>query len=233
MTDRRETPDVSYLETILGYTFRDKSLLFEALTHKSYSHENDHEANYERLEFLGDAVLQLCITEYLLDKYKKYDEGLLSKLRGHFVSEPILSEIIREKNIGSMLLLGRGEILGGGERKDSILCDIFESLIGAVYYEGGLEAARSAVIALYGDKIKDDLSRDYFIDSKSELQKIVQKDFGSLPEYRTVSETGPEHLKVFTVQLKVAGLGKFTAEAKSKKLAEKAAAAKALEKLKK
>ncbi|WP_022851332.1 ribonuclease III [Limisalsivibrio acetivorans] len=218
------------LEKLLSYEFKDRSVLIEALTHRSYSHEKKVKRNYERLEFLGDAVLQLIITEYLLDKYKDYDEGVLSKLRGHFVSEGFLSELATSMCIGEYIFLGKGEMASGGRNKDSLLCDIFESIVAAVYIDGGYETAEKTVIELFGGRMDEDISNNTFIDAKSELQKITQKVLGMLPEYNVIREQGPEHDKTFVVELTVGDAICETGEGKSKKSAEKDAAVKALKK---
>ena len=216
------------LEKLIGYEFSNRELLFEALTHKSYSHEHKLVRNYERLEFLGDAVLQLIVTEYLVAKYKDYDEGILSKFRGYFVSEDFLSEISKEINIGEYILLGKGEESSGGKSKNSLLCDIFESLVAAVYLDGGYNHARSVVILLCSDKIDEIIREDKFLDSKTELQKYAQKFYDQLPKYTVVSEYGPEHDKVFVVNVYLDGKLLGTGRGKSKKKAEQEAAKNAL-----
>lgn len=219
------------LERLLSYKFKNRSLLLEALTHRSYSHEKRTKSNYERLEFLGDAVLQLVITEYLLEKYRDDDEGTLSKLRGYFVSEGFLSIIANEIGLGKFVLLGKGEKASGGMFKDSLLCDIFESLVAAIYRDGGYIEARRVIILLFGQRIDEDISSNSFIDSKSELQKLTQKIYGTLPEYTVLKEVGPEHNKTFVVELTIDGILQETGEGKSKKNAEKVAATKALSRL--
>ncbi|TCK61612.1 ribonuclease III [Seleniivibrio woodruffii] len=229
--NKKQSSDIETLEAKLGYSFGDRSVVLEALTHRSYAHEKKNNKNYERLEFLGDAVLQLIVTEYLLERYKDYDEGLLSKLRGFFVSECFLSKIATEMELGEHILLGKGEKASGGKYKESLLCDIFESVVAAIYLDGGYDAARKIIIAHFGSKIDEDISNSTFIDSKSELQKITQRQFGSLPEYIVLDESGPEHDKIFLVRVHVEGLVTEEGTGKTKKSAEKAAAAKALKKL--
>jgi ribonuclease-3 len=223
--------DIETLEKKLGYSFKDRSVVLEALTHRSYAHEKKHKKNYERLEFLGDAVLQLIVTQYLLDRYKSYDEGLLSKLRGYFVSEGFLSKIAIEMELGEHILLGKGELASGGMHKESLLCDIFESVVAAIYLDGGYESARDIIIGHFGTSIDEDISKCAFVDAKSELQKITQRKFGSLPEYTVLEEHGPEHDKEFLVKVHVDGLVTENGRGKTKKSAEKDAAANALKKL--
>ena len=220
--------DYSFLEELLNYRFQDKGLLLEALTHKSYSHEHKLERNYERLEFLGDAVLQLIVTEYLVAKYKQFDEGILSKYRGYFVSEQFLSELSKIINLGDFVRLGKGEEQSGGKFKSSLLCDIFESLIAAIYIDGGYNHARSVVINLSSDKIDETIDENRFIDGKTELQKLTQKRFEQLPEYKVISEDGPEHDKTFLVEVYIGGKPVAKGKGKSKKKAEQDAAKKAL-----
>jgi len=219
------------LEEALGYTFSKPEILNEALTHSSYSNEHNLDRNYERLEFLGDAVLQLIVSEYLIKKYKNFDEGVLSKYRGYFVSEDFLSMIASKLNLGDFVKLGKGEALSGGKRKPSLLCDIFESLIAAIYLDGSYEPAKKIVIQLMAQEIDDTIKNESFVDNKTELQKLTQKKFESLPEYEVVEEYGPEHEKVFTVSVaadgKILGYGK----GRSKKKAEQDAASAALKKL--
>jgi len=226
-----ENSDIDKLESKLDYSFGDRSVVMEALTHRSYSHEKKNKQNYERLEFLGDAVLQLIVTEYLLDRYKNYDEGLLSKLRGYFVSEGFLSKVAIEMELGEHILLGKGELASGGMHKESLLCDIFESVVAAIYIDGGYDAARKIIITHFGSKIDEDISNSTFVDAKSELQKITQRKFGSLPEYTVIAEDGPEHDKEFLVKVNVPNLVTETGKGKTKKNAEKDAAANALKKL--
>lgn len=227
--NKKQSSDIETLESKLGYSFGDRSVVLEALTHRSYAHEKKNKKNYERLEFLGDAVLQLIVTEYLLDRYKDYDEGLLSKLRGYFVSEGFLSKIATDMELGEHILLGKGEKASGGKYKESLLCDIFESVVAAIYLDGGYDEARRIIMGHFGTKIDEDISTSSFVDSKSELQKITQRQFGSLPEYTVVSESGPEHDKIFVVRVHVEGLVTETGRGKTKKNAEKDAAAKALQ----
>lgn len=218
----------SELETRLAYKFTDQSLLTEALTHKSYAHEHNSRTDYERLEFLGDAVLQLIVTEYLLAKYRDYDEGTLSKLRSFFVSEVFLCQIARTLHLGDCILLGKGEIVTGGSGKNSLLCDIFESLIAALYLDGGFNIARAVVITLMGDRMDEAILERSFIDSKTELQKYTQKHYGTLPHYTIIREEGPEHEKLFEVNVRVEGNILATGTGRTKKTAEKDAAYKAL-----
>ncbi|MGA1862374.1 ribonuclease III [Deferribacter thermophilus] len=220
------------LEELIGYTFNSKSLLLEALTHSSYAYEKKLKKDYERLEFLGDSVLQLIVTEYLIVKYKDLKEGILSKYRSFFVSEDIISNVALKIKLNEFLRLGKGELATGGERKPSILADIFESLIGAVYLDGGYNEARRIVLMLMTDLMDEYIKNGIDIDPKTELQKITQQKFGYLPEYSVIKEEGPEHDKTFTVEVSLESGETFVGVGKNKKKAEIDAARKALKYLK-
>jgi len=224
--------DIDKLEKSLGVNFSDKGLLLKALTHSSYSNENQTKENYERFEFLGDAVLQLVITEYLLNKYKDYDEGLLSKVRGYFVSEDFLAEAARSIKLGHFVILGKGEIAGNGRERDSLLCDVFESVIAAVYTDMGYEVTKKLALKLLEPRIDSAMKKRRYVDAKSELQILFQRRYGTLPDYRVVSQSGPEHNKTFTVELYLDGEVIAVGKGSSKKVAEKKAAGIAMEKLK-
>lgn len=220
--------NIEELEELIGYSFKNRSLLLEALTHSSYAYEKKLKRNYERLEFLGDSVLQLIVTEYLVIKYKEFKEGVLSKYRSFFVSEDIISEIALKIRLNDFLMLGKGEIVSGGYTKPSILADIFESLLGAVYLDGGYNEARRIVLMLMSELMDEYIEKGIIIDPKTELQKITQQKFGYIPEYKVLKEEGPEHDKIFTVELKLADENKFIGVGRNKKKAEIDAASKAL-----
>ncbi len=212
----------------IGYSFSNEDLLVEALTHRSYSNEKKISRNYERLEFLGDAVLQLIITEYLILKYKDFDEGVLSKYRGYFVSEEFLSKIAQKINLGKYIRLGKGEKQSGGEFKPSLLCDIFESLIAAIYLDGSYNDAKKLVTDLMSKDVDKIIENESLLDSKTELQKISQQQFDALPEYKVIDEKGPEHEKTFFVEVSVGNALKVIGSGRSKKKAEQDSAKKAL-----
>ena len=218
----------SELVNLIGYGFNNNDLLIEALTHRSYSNEKKLNRNYERLEFLGDAVLQLIITEYLILKYRDFDEGVLSKYRGYLVSEDFLSKIALKINLGKYIRLGKGEKQSGGEFKPSLLCDIFESLTAAIYLDGSYEEAKKFIIGLMSEDIDNIIENESLLDSKTELQKISQQRFDILPEYRVIDEKGPEHEKIFFVEVTVGNSIKVTGSGRSKKKAEQDSAKKAL-----
>lgn len=214
------------LENLIGYSFKDKSLLDIAFTHKSYTNENlvkKHES-YERFEYLGDAILEFLVSKYLFDTYPEKPEGELTKLRASIVCEFTLSKLSRELKLGSYGYFSKGERNTGGPNRDSILCDMFESLLGAIYLDGGLEEANSFVKRLL---LTDIEHKKLYYDSKSKLQEYAQKSNITLC-YNLISEIGPEHDKEYKVNVQLGekiiseGLGH------SKKTAEQNAAFSAL-----
>jgi ribonuclease-3 len=220
--------DSNNLFNKIGYSFNNYELFLEAVTHSSYSYEQKISRNYERLEFLGDAVLQLIITEYLMIKYSNFDEGTLSKYRGYIVSEDFFSKIAKKINLGDYIRLGKGELQSKGYEKPSLLCDIFESFIAAIYLDGGYETAKKIVLNLTSNDIDNIIENELFIDYKTELQKITQKDFNELPEYKIIKEEGPEHLKTFYIKVTIGNKDYAIGIGTSKKKAEQDAAKKTL-----
>ncbi|MCL2223990.1 MAG: ribonuclease III [Defluviitaleaceae bacterium] len=220
------------LQTNLGYTFKRHSLLKHAVTHASFVHEqklNQSDSN-ERLEFLGDAVLELCISDFLYHRYPDMPEGDLTKKRAALVCESSLANLARSLSIGTFILLGQGEATEGGREKDSILSDVLESILGAIYLDGGLEEVRALILRLYepiADKALNN-KKDY----KTTLQEYLQKTSHETAVYTIIKETGPAHKKLFTAQAahktKILGTGKGG----SKKTAEQEAARMALKGLK-
>ncbi len=212
-----------------GYKFKDTDLLVTALTHSSYSNENrlkKYSCN-ERLEFLGDAVLELVSSEYIYGENPNKPEGDLTRIRASYVCEPTLALCARELGLGAYIQLGRGEDLTGGRERDSILSDTLEATIGAVYLDGGFECAREYV---YKHILKDIENKKLFYDSKTILQEIVQAEHKEL-EYVILNEEGPDHNKSFTVAVDIDGVRLTTATGKTKKKAEQSAAYQAILKL--
>lgn len=220
------------LQTNLGYTFSRHSLLKHAITHSSFVHEQklDPSDSNERLEFLGDAVLELCISDFLYHRYPEMNEGELTKKRAALVCEATLASLARKLKIGEFILLGQGEATEGGREKDSILSDVLESVIGAIFLDGGVEEARALVFRLY-EPISDKTSRQVK-DYKSTLQERLQKKSQETATYTIIAEEGPAHKKTFTAQAEHQGkiLGKGTGG--NKKIAEQNAAKAALAKMK-
>jgi ribonuclease-3 len=216
------------------YVFANPALLTEALTHKSHVNERksqDRKHN-ERLEFLGDAVLSLIITEYLATLFPQLSEGALSKLKAKLVSETSLASAARRLNLGAHLQLGRGEEVSKGREKSSLLADALEAVIAAVYLDGGLKASRDFTLDALADElhlIESQLARPGGDDYKTRFQEWCQKRYETLPRYVTVRESGPDHCKVFEVELQVDGKVVGTGQGHSKKEAEQLAAHQALD----
>ena len=212
----------------ISYAFKNKELLERALTHKSYANENKVLAHNERMEFLGDAVLNLVVSEYLMQTCPDANEGDLSRLRAAIVSEPALAEVARSIGLGAYLLLGKGEDQTGGRNKESLLANSLEALIAAVYLDGRMEATETFILRFFDDSIKKACALRVTLDYKTELQELCQDRLKQLPEYRVISETGPDHQKQFEVELSVKGDVYGRGIGKSKKEAEQRAAKEAL-----
>ena len=226
--------EFAVLETALGYTFRDRGLLEHALTHRSRVHEDASGGvvDNESLEFLGDAVLGLIIADRLFREFPDYDEGRKSKLRALLVSGPALARRGERLGLGEHLILGRGEEKTGGRDKPSLIANTFEALIAAVYLDGGLQAAEGFVEGQFRETL-DDVRAGRMVtgvvaDHKSVLQEWLQANGRQLPEYRLVAEHGPDHRKLFEVELWVGEEAVARAEGRNKKEAEQQAAATAL-----
>ena len=212
------------LQVKLGYRFKDENLLKTALTHSSFKNEKQSAKDYERLEFLGDAVLELTVSEFLYRDNPDMREGDMTKMRASLVCEPTLAYCAQELILSEYILLGRGEEKTGGRGRESIISDVFEAIIGALYLDGGFETARNFVrkyvLTDYRNKIE-------FRDSKTTLQEYVQ-DKGFEMEYVLADESGPDHNKKYTVKVLVGGAVKGTGTGSSKKRAEQNAAYEAL-----
>ncbi|MEJ2684035.1 MAG: ribonuclease III [Candidatus Sulfobium sp.] len=224
--------DLTGLEENLGYRFRDRGLLVEALTHKSFYHEHrDMASSYnERLEFLGDSVIGLIIVEYLFRLERRYAESVLAKMKSYLVCESVLAEIAGSVCLRDYILLGKGEESSGGREKKSILADALEAVVGAVYLDGGYERTRRMVVDFFRAKIDRAVETGEFYDYKTELQEKTQLLCGTLPEYKVVKQHGKEHKRVFTVAVYLEGKELGVASGSRKKEAEALAAKKALEK---
>ena len=217
------------VEELLGVTFNDRGLLRQALTHRSYAHEiaGDQGVTNERLEFLGDAVLDLVISDYLYRHYRDLDEGELTRIRSFLVNMNSLAELAREMGLGEHVLLSRDERADGGAEKSSIISDAMEALIGALYLDRGLDEAAKVVLALFRKRIEEAVTGKLDFDYKSRLQELVVKEKGVLPRYR-LREEGPDHCKTFYATVYVGDKKMGTGRGSSKKEAEQAAAREAL-----
>jgi len=215
------------LEQKLGYTFSNKQLLKQALTHSSYANEMRilKTEDYERLEFLGDAVLQLVSSNFLFSKYPTMPEGQLSKLRASLVCEPALALAARRISLQDYFLLGKGEEATGGRKKESIACDVVESVIGAIYLDSGIEEAKKLIFHYVLDDIEQ---KKLFYDAKSTLQELAQSKYKAPILYRVIYEEGPEHDKSFGVEVLLGEHVVGKGEGRSKKAAEQQAAYEAL-----
>lgn len=223
--------DLNELEKRCGYTFQDKNLFHRALTHSSYAneHKKDKAVCNERLEFLGDAVLEVVSSDFLYHKYPEKPEGELSKIRASLVCEPTLAYCAADLELGSYLLLGKGEEATGGRERNSVVSDAMEALIGSIYLDGGFANAKEFVKSF----ILNDLeSKQLFYDSKTILQEVVQAAHKEVT-YEIIGESGPEHDKDFIASAKVDGMFHVTAKGHTKKHAEQHAAYEALVELKK
>ncbi len=225
---------LNILENNIGYLFKDKSLLNNALCHRSYLNENQESClcDNERLEFLGDAVLGLCIGHLLMEESPSKNEGELSKLRANLVSESALADMARFIDLGRFVRLGKGEAFSRGFDKNSILSDAFEAVIAAVYLDAGFDITYQLIHDLFKETLEKNISNEKIIDYKSMLQEFVQEHGATTPQYEVLNEIGPDHDKIFEISLNIfdihsKGLGK------TKKAAEQDSAKKALKMLKK
>lgn len=220
---------IEILEKTLGYKFKNKKLVIEALTHKSYKQSYDN----ERLEFLGDAVLDLVVGEYLFAKFTKFDEGKLSKIRASLVNENGFCKLAKYIGLGDYILLSNAEENNGGREKSSLLSNAFEAVMGAIYLEAGLEVVRDIVIDLILKNHKE-ISLDFlFKDYKTTLQELTQARFGITPEYRIIASRGPDHKKEFEVAVFIENKEYARAMGKSKKIAQQESAKLAIKLLEK
>ena len=228
--DRERLKKLKYLEKSIGYRFRNKTLLDQALTHKSYANEKRRARleDNERLEFLGDSVLGIVVSRLLYDDFPDQDEGVLTRYKSQLVSGSTLGRIAKKLQIGQFLLLGKGEESSGGRKHTSNLLCALEALIGAVYLDSDLRASVKFINKVFEPEIQlvkeGKGSKDY----KSALQQVVLKNFKSIPTYKIISEIGPDHKKHFIVEVLVLGKRYGIGSGSNKKTAEQAAAKEAL-----
>ena len=213
-----------WLEEKIQYIFNDPQILSRALTHRSHSTKN-----YERLEFLGDAVLDMVLSETLYNQFQELEEGKLSRIRAHLVNQKALAAIARDIELDKHLILGKGE-RSTGKTRDSILSDSLEALIGSVYIDGGLEEVQTIIQKLFHEMMRDINSYDLFIDSKRALQEALQKNNMELPRYNLKKTQGEQHEQIFEVECIISSINLTTnGIGKNLKTAEQEAAEKALE----
>jgi ribonuclease-3 len=220
------TPDLDAFQRALGHRFRDPTLLRRALTHPSYVNEHPEETigDNQRLEFLGDAVIDFIAADWVYRRYTEFAEGRMTRLRAAMVSTEALAHLARQTGVDEALRLGHGEEEAGGRTRDTNLCDAFEAVVGAIYLDGGIAAARAFVEPLLGPVARTTLDRSMDQDAKSRLQEWSQAEERVTPHYRIVAERGPDHAKTFEAQVllgdRVVGQGSGS----SKQAAEQAAA---------
>lgn len=211
----------------LGHKFKNPSLLKTSLTHSSFANETSVESN-ERLEFLGDAFLGCAVARFLYDRFPEASEGVLSKMRSALVSRVNFARFAREMGIDSDILLGKGEELTGGRERESNLAGAFEAVIGALYLDTGYRKTFQIISRLLKDCLEN---KEIFIDYKTKLQELIQKQYGSRPKYKVILEEGPAHSKCFHIEVKVGRRVLGKGSGKSKKEAEQSAAKEGLENL--
>lgn len=215
------------LQERIGYHFKNTALLKRALTHSSYMNEQKINKNgdYERLEFLGDAVLELVSSEFLFHEHPEVPEGELTKMRASMVCEPSLAFCARDIELGNFILLGKGEENTGGRERDSIISDVMEAVTGAIYLDGGMEPAKAFIHRFILSDLED---KQLFYDSKSNLQELIQGKLKKEFQYELLEESGPEHNKLFKVAVRMEDEVLGEGEGRTKKAAEQQAAYKAL-----
>jgi ribonuclease-3 len=220
---------ITELEQSLGYQFKNEKLITEALTHRSYKKE----INNERLEFLGDAVMDLIVGEYLFYLFPEAEEGMLSKLRAALVNEESFTKLAKYLNLGKFLYLSSAEENNNGREKPSILSSAFEAVIGAIYLDSGFDVAKNVALRLLKAKFPVITPEELLKDYKTTLQEITQAHFGVIPEYRLISSSGPDHKKEFEIGVYIQDKEYARAKGKSKKTAQQEGARLTIEKLKK
>lgn len=223
-----ETKNLTKLEQNIKYTFKDKKLLQNALTHTSYAYEHGIQSN-EKLEFLGDSILEFVSSEYMYNKYTNLKEGEMTKVRATVVCEKSLHKIATKHNFSDFLYLGKSELMTGGKKRPAILADSVEAVIAAMFLDGGLEPAKKFIIENLKDEIEIATKHVGEKDYKTVLQEELQKNGDVKIEYKIIKETGPDHDKTFEAQVSLNGKKLATGVGKSKKEAEMKAAQKALE----
>ena len=229
MRNRKEA--LKELQQKIGYQFKDETLLKQALTHSSFANEQkiNKLGNYERLEFLGDAVLELVSSEFLFNENKDMPEGQLTRLRASMVCEPALAYCARDISLGAYILLGKGEESTGGRKRDSIISDVMEAVIGAIFLDGGIDNAKKYIYRFVLSDLEDKI---LFMDSKTLLHEDIQKNNTAQLRYELVGETGPDHDKEFSVEAYLDEKLIGTGVGRTKKAAEQQAAYEALVRIK-
>ncbi len=231
LLDKKRLAILNVLAKKLKYRFHDISLLLIALTHRSYVNENPHlsVSDNERFEFLGDAVLGLCVSNLLIKKYGGFSEGALSKIRAGLINEKVLARMALDLKIGDCLLLGHGEEISGGRVKDSLLANALEAVIASIYLDSNFNKAENVVNKLIEPWLKNDSITSKYFDYKTALQELCQKKYKITPTYTLIDSQGPEHARTFEVRVAITDKTVQIGSGKNKKDAEKQAAQKAWE----
>lgn len=225
--------DYETLYSNLGYRFQNNALLRQGLTHRSFMNEFGHPEieDNERFEFFGDSVLGFVICDFIFQTYPQFHEGDLSKIKSHVVSEPFLAEIARDLDLGSFLLLGKGEASSGGHDKNSLISDCYEAVVAAIYLDGGIDAARDFLMRCFRERIINLVENQDILDHKSLFQERAQSIFGATPRYKLNQILGPDHDKTFEIEVFLKKEVFSVGRGKNKKEAEQSAAKAALAKL--
>jgi ribonuclease-3 len=222
--------DLDELQTALGYHFSDAALLHKALTHSSHAHEQRTGEDNEQLEFLGDAILGFVVSDFLCRAYPSFTEGQLSKIKGFFVSSANLVKYAEQLKLGLYLQLGKGEEKTGGRTKQALLVDAFEAILGAMYMDGGLDSSKQLIARFVGPQISEIGGvTEQFMDFKTALQELLQSRGMGQCQYALAGEEGPDHQKLFTVEVQLGGAVVANGIGLTKRAAEQAAAKQALE----
>ena len=224
--------EISKLEAKLGITFKDPELCKEAFTHKSFAAEHDLKYDNQRLELLGDAVVQIILTEELFKRYPSLQEGALTKIRSALVNQDSLARFARDLGLGESLRLGKGEKEMNGNDRASTLCDLFEALTGAIYLDQGLETARGFFLNILNRLVPEPAAVLSDLNPKGSLQEFTQHLGKGVPQYKVLSVSGPDHKPVYEVEVSLHGIAPETASATNRKQAEGLAAGKLLARLK-
>jgi ribonuclease III len=227
--------DYKAVEHNLGFAFKNKNLLETSLTHRSYLNENRGQdlSNNERLEFLGDAVLELIISEYIFNKYSERAEGELTSIRSSIVRTESLAQESRKLELGKYLRMSKGEKDSGGEDKDYLLANTYEAVLGAIYLDQGIGRCKEFVKKTLFIKIDEIVKNQLYIDPKTEAQELIQAQRKTTPKYKVLKEEGPDHDKIFTVAIEINGKRETVGKGSSKQKAEEDAASKIIKILKK
>ena len=225
--------DFERLYRNLGYQFKNIAHLCHALTHRSFMNELAELGldDNEKLEFLGDSILGLVISEFLYHRFPHFNEGEMSRVKSHVVSEPFLADLAREIELGDFIFLGKGEAASGGHEKNSLLSDGYEALIAAIYLDGGMDAAKGFLMRCFQKRIETIIANQHILDHKSLFQEYAQEHFGATPRYKLRQIIGPDHDKTFEVELMIKKDVFSVGSGKSKKEAEQSAAKAALDKV--